>query len=208
VSPLHSLFGDGVPPVGHFSFALSCSRVQVVRYLLEFRYFSVFFPAWGSRFVKKIDPPEFLSPYKAIICLQVFWKSIWNLYYFNKVVEIYGLACRVHSRHFSVVLPVHESHVWLRLRENLSENFRYFFEKSLAPLLVCCISFPLYSSLEPTFVITTITPTQPFRVVIMWLYLKTFAVHKNQCYWLHLSDDLMDFRNIPVTYINMIGMSN
>jgi hypothetical protein len=41
----------------------------------------------------------------------------------------------MHSQHFSVVLPVHESHVRLRLRENLSENFRYFFEKSLAPLI-------------------------------------------------------------------------
>jgi hypothetical protein len=68
----------------------------------EFRYFSVFFPVWGSWFVKKVFfffkstlfLKSFLPPYKAIICLQVSWKSIWNLYYFTKVVEIYALACR------------------------------------------------------------------------------------------------------------------
>jgi hypothetical protein len=29
-----------------------------------------------------------------ILCLQVPWKSIWSLYYFTNVVEIYALACR------------------------------------------------------------------------------------------------------------------
>jgi hypothetical protein len=37
---------------------------------------------------------HFNHPVKAIICLQVPWKSIWSLYYFTNVVEIYVLACR------------------------------------------------------------------------------------------------------------------
>jgi hypothetical protein len=68
---------------------------------------------WGSRFVKKHlkknnKGPSWVVlttwPYKAIICLQVAWKSIWSLYYFTNVVEIFALTCcadQVHLQHFS-----------------------------------------------------------------------------------------------------------
>jgi hypothetical protein len=60
---------------------------------------SAFFQCGGSWFVKKkekkINKSTLLSRFnhhKAIICRQVPWKSIWNLYCFTNVVEIYAFS--------------------------------------------------------------------------------------------------------------------
>jgi hypothetical protein len=51
------------------------------------------------------------------LCLQVPWKSIWNLYYFTRVVEIYALACRGRC--------IHDTFQWFCLFTNLISDFAF-----------------------------------------------------------------------------------
>jgi hypothetical protein len=77
-------------------------RVQVVRYLPEFRYFFVcFFQCGVHRLTKKKCFLIFFFLNKSTLLSRFYHnmspstlKIIWNLYYFTKVVEIYALACR------------------------------------------------------------------------------------------------------------------